>query len=57
MYAIAKEYNDDDDVEYEFTEEDIKDFDERRENRLSGKSKVYSWQESKTIITAKRMRQ
>jgi hypothetical protein len=38
----------------EFTEEDIKVFDERRLNRLSGKSKVYSWAEAKEMITSKK---
>jgi hypothetical protein len=33
MYALAKEYNDEDDFEYEFTEDDIKAFDERRAKR------------------------
>jgi len=54
MYALAKEYNDEDDFEYEFTEEDIKLFDERRAKRLSGESKTYSWQEAKEIITGKK---
>ncbi len=51
MYALAKEYNDDD--EYEFTDADIKLFDERREKRLNGESKTYSWQQAKDIITGK----
>lgn len=54
MYALAKEYNEDDDFEYDFTAEDIKLFDERREKRLRGESKTYSWQEAKDIITGKR---
>lgn len=54
MYAIAKEYNEDDDFEYEFTAEEIKVFDERSERRLSGESKTYSWQEAKDMITGKR---
>ena len=53
MFAMAKEYNEDDDFEYEFTTEDIKIFDERRKKRLSGESKTYSWQETKDIITGK----
>jgi len=47
MFALAKEYNDDDDFEYEFTAEDIKEFDERRGKRLKG--------EAKDIITGKRL--
>ena len=54
MYAIAKEYNDDDDFEYEFSDEEIKIFEERRAKRLSGESKTYSWQDAKDIITGKK---
>jgi hypothetical protein len=52
---VAKEYNeDDDDFEYEFTAEDIKEFDSRREKRLSGETRTYSWEEAKDIITGKK---
>lgn len=54
MYAVAKEYNEDDDFEYEFSDEDIKQFEERRTKRLSGESKTYNWQEAKDIITGKK---
>ena len=54
LYALAKQYNEDDDVEYEFSEEDIKLFDERRRKRLSGESRTYGWQEAKEMITGKR---
>ena len=54
MYAVAKEYNDDDDFEYEFSEEEIKLLEQRTERRLKGESKTYSWQEAKDIITGKR---
>jgi hypothetical protein len=54
MLALAIEYNDDDDAKYEFTAEDIKVFDERREKRLSGESKIYSWADAKDIITGKK---
>jgi len=57
MYALAKEYNDEDDFEYEFTEDDIKAFDERRAKRLNGESKAYSWEEAKEIITGKKQRE
>jgi hypothetical protein len=54
MFAIAREYNGEDDS-YEFTDEEIKIFEERRNSRLSGKSKTYSWQEAKQkIISGKR---
>jgi hypothetical protein len=49
MFAVAKEYTEDDDT-YEFTDEEIKVFEERRKDRLSGKSKTYTWQEAKMKI-------
>ncbi|MDB5210672.1 MAG: hypothetical protein JWQ30_1499 [Sediminibacterium sp.] len=52
MYALAKEYNEDDDIEYEFTAEDIERFDQRRQSRLRGESKTYSVQEARDMITA-----
>jgi hypothetical protein len=55
LYALAKEYHEEDDPENEFTAEDIKRFDERREKRLTGESRTYSWQEAKDIITGKRI--
>lgn len=38
----------------EFSAEDIKRFDQRRESRLSGKSKTYSWQDAKDMIGTKK---
>jgi hypothetical protein len=54
MYAVAKEYNEDDDFEYKFTEEEIKLFEERTTKRLSGESKTYTWKDAKEIITGKK---
>lgn len=54
MYAIAKEYNEEDDFEYEFTDEEIKLLDARRAKRLSGESKTFNWDEAKSIITGKK---
>jgi len=54
MFAIAKEYNKDDELDYEFTAEDIKEFDERRQKRLSGETVLYSWDEAKKLITGKK---
>ena len=51
MFALAKEYTEDDDS-YEFTDEEIKMFEERRNARLSGKSKSYTWQEAKQKIVS-----
>jgi hypothetical protein len=52
MYAVVKEYSDADDFEYEFSEEELKHFDERRAKRLSGESKTYGWQEAKDFLGA-----
>jgi hypothetical protein len=41
LYAVAKEYTEDDDFENEFSEKEIKLFEERTAKRLSGKSKTY----------------
>jgi hypothetical protein len=53
MYAVAKEYNEDDDFEYEFSEEELAMFEERRQKRLSGESKTYSRLDAKDIIIGK----
>ncbi|GGB10518.1 hypothetical protein [Puia dinghuensis] len=57
MYAVAKEYNEDDDFEYQFTDEEIKLFEERTARRLSGESKTYNWKDAKEIIIGKRKMQ
>lgn len=54
MYALAKEYNEDDDSEYEFTSDELNIFGERKKKRLSGESKTYSWDEAKEYITGKK---
>ena len=54
MFALAKEYNEDDDLDFEFTAEDIRIFDDRRRKRLNGASDTFSWQETKDIITGKK---
>ena len=51
MYAIAKEYNDEDDFEYEFSDAELRDFEQRKAKRVSGESKTYSWEDAKDIIT------
>ena len=53
MYAVAKEYNEDD-YPYSFSTEELAVFEERRSKRLSGENKTYSWEEAKAIITGKR---
>lgn len=42
------------DIEYEFAIEDIKELDDRRRDRLNGKSGTYTWEEAKEIITGKK---
>ena len=54
LYAIAKEYNNEDDFEYEFTDEELKVFEHRKLKRLNGESKTYSWEEAKGIIIGKK---
>jgi len=39
-----------DDYDFEMTEEDIKELDERRRKRLSGESKPYTWEEAKALL-------
>lgn len=53
LYAIAKEYNDEDDFEFEFSAGEILEFEERRVKRINGQSKIYDWEEAKKIITGK----
>ena len=54
MYVLAKEYNDDDDFEYEFTDGELAVFEQRKSQRQSGQSKTYSWEEAKQYITGKK---
>ena len=53
LYTLAKEYNEEDEngIDAFFTADDIKLFEERREKRIAGESKTYSWDEAKTFIT------
>jgi uncharacterized protein (UPF0332 family) len=53
MYALAREYNEEEDLEYEFTEKDLEQFNQRRESWLRGESKMYSPEEARFIITGK----
>ena len=54
LYTLAKEYNEEenDEIDSFFTETDIQIFDERREKRIAGESKTYSWNEAKTFIAS-----
>lgn len=54
MYAVAREYNEDDDFEYEFSADDIEQLEQRRNSRLSGANRTYSWQEAKDILIGKK---
>ena len=51
LYAVAKEYNEEE--EYEFTEEEIKELDEKVEEWRRGETKAYTWEEAKEIILKK----
>ncbi len=52
LYAVAKEYSEVN--EYELTEHEIRELDRRREMRLSGDSKGYSWNDAKKLITGEK---
>lgn len=54
MYALAREYNEDDDYEYEFSSEELNIFEDRKKKRESGESKTYGWDEAKEYITGKK---
>ncbi len=54
MYVVAREYNEDDDFEYQFTDEEIKIFEQRTAKRENGESKTYSWKDAKEIITGQK---
>jgi hypothetical protein len=53
MLAVAKEYNSIN-SEYTFTEEELAIFEARRQKRLSGESKGFTWNETKAMITRKK---
>jgi hypothetical protein len=46
----ATEYENDAKFEFEFTSEDIKEFDDRRKKRLNSESVTYQWEQAKKII-------
>ena len=54
MYALAKEYTGEEDYEYEFTDNEVKIWEERRAKRLKMESKTYSWPEAKDHVIGKR---
>jgi len=47
------DFDENDDLDYGFTTEDIAELDELRRRHLSGESKSYIWEEAKAIITRK----
>jgi hypothetical protein len=49
-----EELNDQDQTGFEFTAEDIKILDERRQKRLSGESATWNWRKAKKIIVGKK---
>jgi hypothetical protein len=54
MYAVAREYNEEDEFEYQFTEKEIRLFEGRTASCHSGERKTYSWKDVKGIITGER---
>lgn len=54
MYVLAREYNSEYEIEYEFSEDDLKIFEERKEKRENGESQTLRWNEAKELIIAKR---
>jgi len=50
----TKEYNEEDDFDYQFSDEELKLFEERTAKRHSGESKTYSWKDAKDIIAGKK---
>lgn len=54
MYVLAKEYTGEEDYEYEFTDDEIKIWEERRARRLKMESKTYSWSDAKDYVIGKR---
>ena len=54
IYAFAKEYNEEEDFEYELSDEQIKNLQERTAKRLNGESKTHNWEEAKSIIIGKK---
>jgi hypothetical protein len=53
MYAIAKEYNGEAEIDYEFSDEELKLFEESRHKRISGENETLNWEAAKEIITGK----
>ena len=51
MYALAKEYNEEDEIE--FSDEEIKLLNERNEKLLRGESTLHTWDEVKNSIIDK----
>ena len=49
LYALAKEYNSD--MGFEFTSDDIQQFEARSASRLREESKTYTVKEARDIIT------
>jgi len=54
--SIFQNNNKEEEADTQFTKDDILIFDQRREKRISGESKTYSWEQAKTIIIPKEKR-
>jgi phosphoribosylanthranilate isomerase len=54
--SMLQNNNTEEEVDTQFTKDDMLIFDQRREKRISGESKTYSWDQAKTIIIPKEKR-
>lgn len=54
LHAVAREYNDEGDGEYELNAEELSVIEEESEAYWKGKSKAYDWEAVKQMITGKK---
>jgi len=56
LNTTLQKINDEEEIESQFTNDDILIFDQRREKRISGESKTYNWEQAKSIVVPKENR-
>ena len=54
LYAIAREYNEESEREYQFSAEELALLEEQSESYWRGDSKAYNWETVKQMITGKK---
>lgn len=54
LHALAREYNNEGDGEYELTAEELSVLEEESEAYWKGESKAYDWETVKEMITGKK---